>query len=468
VDLDGTLVATDTLWESLLLLAKARPLAPFLILLWCLKGKAYLKRRVADQVLPNAASLPYRTEVLSRIEEEKEAGRPILLVTAADQRIADSIQKRLGLFDEVIGSDGERNLRGERKRDYLVRRFGAGGFDYLGDSPADVPVWSAAKVALVVGGAKAAERRMRQAGIDPVEVPVPRMSRPLALLKALRPHQWLKNLLLLIAPVLAYKWEGLQTVLEVGVAFLSFSLGASSGYVVNDLFDLEADRLHRNKRSRPFAAGNLGIPAGFLLALGAVAGAVILSLLVLPPLFAGVIAGYVVLTNAYSFFLKRKLILDVVILALLFTYRVLAGGIAVTVPVSFWLLAFSLFFFTGLAFAKRYSELVRWRDQGLEWAPGRNYGVADLPTVRSVGSASGLIAVMVFALYIHSPEVRLLYERPEALWLVCPILLYWITRIWFLAARNELHDDPIVFAMKDRNSYLAGLAIAACVVAAKW
>jgi 4-hydroxybenzoate polyprenyltransferase len=468
VDLDGTLVSTDTLWESLLLLFKARPLALFLVPLWCLRGKAYLKRRVADHVLPNTASLPYRTEVLSWIEEEKEAGRPIMLVTAADERIAQAVQKRLELFDEVVGSNAERNLRGERKRDFLVERFGLGGFDYLGDSPADVPVWKAAKVALVVGGATATMRRMRQAGLEPVEVKGPDVSRLWASLKALRPHQWLKNLLLLIAPVLAYKWEGPQTLLEVGVAFLSFSLGASSGYVVNDLFDLEADRMHKTKRNRPFAAGHLSIPTGFLLALGAIAGALTLSLLVLPPLFAGFIGGYLLLTNAYSFLFKRKLIVDVVLLALLFTYRVLAGGVAVSVPVSFWLLAFSLFFFTGLAFAKRYSELVRWRDQGLEWVPGRSYGVADLPTVRSVGSASGLVAVMVFALYIHSPEVRVLYDRPEALWLVCPILLYWITRIWFLAARNELHDDPIVFAMKDRNSYLAGLAVAACVVAARW
>jgi 4-hydroxybenzoate polyprenyltransferase len=198
------------------------------------------------------------------------------------------------------------------------------------------------------------------------------------------------------------------------------------------------------------------------------AGGLLLSLLVLPLLFTWAIAGYLVVTVAYSVYLKRKLIVDVVILALLFTYRVLAGGLAVDVPVSFWLLAYSMFFFTGLAFAKRYSDLVRLQGEGRDRVPGRNYGAMDLPAILSVGSASGLIAVMVFCLYINSPEVRLLYPRPEALWLVCPVLLYWFTRVWFLAVRGELHDDPVIFAIKDRNSYIAGLVAAVCLVVAKW
>jgi 4-hydroxybenzoate polyprenyltransferase len=255
---------------------------------------------------------------------------------------------------------------------------------------------------------------------------------------------------------------------QVLFAFIAFSLVASAGYVLNDLLDLDSDRQHATKRNRPFAAARLTVPEGLLLALASLAAGFALSLAAVRPVFALVLAGYFVATLVYSLYLKRKLIVDVVVLALLFTYRVLAGGLAVDVPVSFWLLAFSLFFFTGLAFAKRYSDLARQLAEGRDRALGRSYGAADLQTILSVGSGCGLVAVMVFALYIHSPEVLLLYNRPEALWLVCPVLLYWFTRVWFLAARGELHEDPIVFAIKDRNSYLAGLVAAVCLVAAKW
>jgi 4-hydroxybenzoate polyprenyltransferase/phosphoserine phosphatase len=467
VDLDGTLIATDTLWESLLLLVKANPAGALLVPLWWGKGKAYLKRRLAEQVVPNVATFPYRPEVLAYIQQVRAAGRPVLLVTASDQRVADAVRDHLRVFDEAIGSDGVRNLRGEAKRKLLEERYGGAGFAYAGDSATDLPVWRASGEAVIVSVCPAKSRAALHHG-SITEVAVPPRARATAILRALRPHQWLKNILLFVAPILAYRLDNLETALQVLSAFLAFSLTASSTYVLNDLLDLESDRQHTTKRKRPFAAAQLSIPEGLLLSAASMAGGLLLSLLVLPLLFTWAIAGYLVVTVAYSVYLKRKLIVDVVILALLFTYRVLAGGLAVDVPVSFWLLAYSMFFFTGLAFAKRYSDLVRLQGEGRDRVPGRNYGAMDLPAILSVGSASGLIAVMVFCLYINSPEVRLLYPRPEALWLVCPVLLYWFTRVWFLAVRGELHDDPVIFAIKDRNSYIAGLVAAVCLVVAKW
>jgi 4-hydroxybenzoate polyprenyltransferase/phosphoserine phosphatase len=465
VDLDGTLIATDTLWESLLLLVKASPVDLLRVPHWLLEGKASLKRRLAEHVLPDVARFPYRPEVLSFIEEARAAGARVLLVTASDQRVADAVRDHLGIFDEAIGSDGVRNLRGEAKRKLLVERYGPRGFAYMGDSAADLPIWRAAGEAVVVGSPSASSALRGSGAVT--EIDLPSRGRAAAIIRALRPHQWVKNLLLLVAPTLGYRLDDPTTLFRVLGAFVAFSLAASSAYVLNDLLDLEADRQHPTKKRRPLAAARLSIPEGVILCTSAMAGGLLVSL-VLGGSFIWVIVGYLAVTVAYSSYLKRKLIVDVVVLALLFTYRVLAGGLAVEVPVSFWLLAFSLFFFTGLAFAKRYSDLARQLADGRARMLGRNYEAADLPTILSVGSGCGLVAVMVFCLYINSPEVHLLYPQPQALWLVGPVLLYWYTRIWFLAARSELHDDPIVFAIRDRNSYFAGLIAAACLLAAKW
>jgi 4-hydroxybenzoate polyprenyltransferase/phosphoserine phosphatase len=467
VDLDGTLIATDTLWESLLLLVATRPATALAVPFWWLEGRAHLKRRLAERALPNVATFPYRPEVLAYIQSARAAGRPVLLVTASDQKVADAVREHLGIFDEAIGSDGVSNLRGDAKRELLEARYGPRGFAYVGDSRADLPIWRAAGEAVVVGAAPSVARALR-ATDAPKQIDLPSRETGAATLRALRPHQWVKNLLLLVAPILAYRLGDPETLLRVLGGFVAFCLTASSAYVLNDLLDLESDRQHATKKHRPFAAAQLSIPQGLLLSLGSMAAGLLVSLLVLPGIFTWAIVGYLVVTVAYSVYFKRKLIVDVVLLAMLFTHRVLAGGLAVDVPVSFWLLAFSMFFFTGLAFAKRYSDLVRQVAEGRAGIPGRNYEAADLPTILSVGSGCGLVAVMVFCLYINSPEVHVLYRQPRALWLVCPILLYWFTRIWFLASRNALHDDPIVFAIRDGKSYLAGLIAAACLVAAKW
>lgn len=467
VDLDGTLIATDALWESFLLLLKSKPWLLFLVPLWYTRGKAQMKRKLVGIVSPDPAALPYRQEVLDYIAQAKSAGRPAWLVTASDQRIADGVGAHLGVFDEVVGSDGTTNLKGTRKAQLLESRHGKGGFDYIGDSPADVPLWTSAHTAVAVDPRTGVASKARQANsrVDVIEPKM--MSTPRAMLKALRPHQWMKNLLLFVAPILAHRTE-LDMWFHVALAFVAFSLTASSVYILNDLLDLESDRQHRTKKKRPFASGALSIQMGLAMFPAVFLTGVLTSVFFLPLPFTAALLGYWVLTTAYSFYLKRKLIVDVLTLASLFTYRVLSGGLAAEVEVSEWLLGFSMFFFLGLAFVKRYSELVQTQQRELERIPGRGYWVVDLQLVTSFGPASGFMAVLVFCLYIASPQVKQLYAQPQFLWLVAPILLYWIARVWFLAGRDQLHDDPVLFAIRDRHSYLAGVLTLCCLALAKY
>ena len=465
VDLDGTLVATDALWESILLATRAQPTTLFRLLGWLMSGRAHLKRQLAERVVPDVTTWPYRPEVVTAIEQARTASRPVLLVTASDQKIADAVSDHLKLFDEAAGSDGTTNLKGGAKHKFLQARFGEGGYDYIGDSDADVPVWAGARRAMVVSSSRGVMEKASQVA-NAQEVPTEAVSTPMAMLRAIRPHQWTKNLLLFVPAVLAHKIGLLEVTSHVAIAFVAFGLCASAVYVINDLLDLESDRLHPSKRRRPFAAGHLSIPTGVAMASVCALGGVGLAAVLLPTPFVAALLGYLAITTAYSVYLKRQMLVDILVLALLYTYRVIAGGLAVDVPVSFWLLAFSMFFFTSLAFAKRYSELTRLRNANGEDAPGRGYSVVDLEIVRSVGPATGLIAVLVFALYIHSPKVRTLYERPMLMWAICPLLMYWIVRVWFLAGRERLDDDPIVFAVRDPVSYVVGVLTAVCLVLA--
>jgi 4-hydroxybenzoate polyprenyltransferase len=466
LDLDGTLIASDALWESILLLVKARPFLVPILPFWVLTGRAGFKHRLADLVLPNPATLPYRGEVLEYAGKAKAEGRPVILVTASDQRIANAVAAHLGLFDEAIGTDGGRNLKGKNKLAYLEQRFGAKGYDYAGDSEADLVLFASAARGILVSASASTVAKAKAAG--EIEELVPRQAKTLkAIVKALRPHQWMKNSLLFVAAILAHKYTDLTVMAHALAGFAAFSLVASSVYVLNDLLDLESDRQHRTKKNRPFASGKLSIPFGLFLGTVVVIAGLSIAVMFTSPIFCAVLLGYLGLTTAYSVYLKRKLIVDVLTLAGLFTYRVIAGGVAADVPVSFWLLSFSMFFFSGLAFVKRYSEVVAIMSKDQKRVPGRNYWVEDLDIIKTVGPACGLMAVLVFCLYINSPKVLELYPRPEALWLIAPVMLYWITRIWFLAARNQLDDDPVVFALSDRISHLAALVTGACILAAK-
>jgi len=467
VDLDGTLLATDTMAEGFMGLLRSAPWKLPAALAALSTGRPKLKRYLAENAPVDPENLPYRPEVLDAISEARAAGRRVLLVTASDQGTADRIAEHLGLFDEAIGSDGQNNLKAHRKADYLAGRFGAGAFQYLGDSSADLPVWKAAHEASMVCPSPSTQRAAEQL-VPRATVLVPRPPKLEAAVRELRPHQWAKNILLLVPLYFSHQYTDLSLVFTAVMAFLSFSFCASSIYVLNDLVDLPADRQHRSKRNRPLAAGTLSIPEAVALALSSLAVAIALGALFVRPEFVLVLLGYVVLTTAYSLVLKQRMIVDVLTLASLFTYRVVAGGIAVDVKLSPWLLAFSIFFFTSLAFVKRYGELIQVKGDGGRSLKGRNYVPADIPIITSAGPAAGLLAVLVFALYINSPAMMRYYSVPEALWGICLILVYWIIRIWFLAARDQMHDDPVLFAVKDKISLLAGALVIVCLLAARY
>jgi 4-hydroxybenzoate polyprenyltransferase len=467
VDLDGTLVATDTLAESFLGLLKTAPWKLFGLLAAWMGGRPKLKRFMVRNAPVDPATLPYREEVLEEMRRARDDGRRVLLVTASDQGTADLVAGHLALFDEAIGSNGENNLKAQHKADYLTSRFEAGGFQYIGDSRADLPVWKAANEAIMVWPSSST-RMAAERSVPKVRVLSERPSQWKAAVRELRPHQWAKNVLLFVPLYFSHQYTDLHLVFTAVMAFLSFSFCASSIYVLNDLVDLPSDRQHRTKSQRPLAAGTLSIPSGIVLSAGSLALAVALAAIFVNSAFVLVLFGYVVLTTAYTFVLKQRMIVDVLTLASLFTYRVFAGGVAVSVSLSPWLLAFSIFFFTSLAFVKRYAELIQIKGDPTQSLKGRDYVPADLPIIASAGPAAGLIAVLVFALYINSPTMVVYYSRPEALWGICLILVYWIIRIWFLAARNQMHDDPVLFAVKDRISLAAGALVVACLLVARY
>jgi 4-hydroxybenzoate polyprenyltransferase/phosphoserine phosphatase len=465
VDLDGTLIRTDALWESLMLLAKRRPGDLLRLPLWVARGKAYAKDQIAARVVPDAASLPYCEPLLEFLRAEKAAGRKLVLATASDRRIARAVADHVGLFDEVVASDGADNLGGRRKLARLETLYGKGNFDYVGNANADLPLWAACKQAYVVNASAGCLGRAKK-----LCTPAAVIDRPagaaLGVLRALRPLQWAKNALVAAPIVLAHKTGDAARLLDTALAVVAFCLCASAVYVLNDLLDLEADRHHPRKRRRPFASGAVPIPVGVAMFFALLAGAAATAALTFNPLFVAMLAAYFCLTTAYTFYFKAKLLLDVILLAGLYTHRIVAGAVAANVDLTPWLLAFSMFLFLSLAFAKRYSELVIAEAQERTDLKGRSYTVDDLRIIESVGPTSGYLAVLVLCLYLQSDIVVKLYRHPKVLWLAGPLLLYWITRLWFFARRRKLVDDPLVFAMTDRVSLIAGAVMALIVIAA--
>ncbi|MBZ0168059.1 Decaprenyl-phosphate phosphoribosyltransferase [Candidatus Methylomirabilis lanthanidiphila] len=455
VDMDGTLLATDVLWESLLVLLKRRPLSLLCLPAWLLRGKAYLKHQIAQRVMLDPASLPYRDDVLDLLRKEKEAGREIVLATASDRKLAEAVGGYLGLFSAVLASDGKVNLAGLQKLKALEVYVGGKEFTYLGNGKADIPLWMAASEATVVDPSARLLKQAQKVGAG-LRIMSPRANRLRSLLQALRISQWVKNMLLFVPLLLAHKVTGGAQAVSALLAFCSFSICASGVYIVNDLLDLESDRRHPTRRFRAFAAGALPISTGVLLAPLLLGSSVLTAVLFLPHLFTTALGLYVVMTTAYTFYLKRIAVLDILVLAGFYTIRVVAGAMAVEVPVSPWLLAFSMFLFLSLALAKRYSELVLMHANGETLARGRGYLVDDKELLQSIGVTSGYLSVLVLALYINSKEVTALYQHPQALWLVCPCLLYWITRVWFFVYRGAIQEDPLVFTLKDPASYVVG------------
>lgn len=456
VDLDGTLLHSDLLMETGLVFLRDHPHRFFVPLLWFARGKATLKQELAQAAEIDASALPYDAAVIEYIERARQQGRQVILATASHRQLADRVATHLGLFDAVIATDHRRNLSAESKRDALISNFGERGFDYAGNSRDDLPVWRAARQAIVVNAPAAVERKARALG-NVAEV----IKTPHAALRewrqALRLHHWIKNLLVFVPLLTAHKHTELALALDALFAFIAFGLCASSVYVLNDLFDLSDDRCHARKRLRPFASGRLSIQSGlmaFPLLLMAAFG---LAIWQLPFYFTQALAGYYALTLVYSLWIKRQMIIDVITLATLYTFRIIAGAAALDIPLSFWLLAFSMFIFLSLALVKRHAELFHVRNQNSVLRPhGRGYFVDDLQMVASLGASSGYIAVMVLALYINDNNTAQLYRQPEFIWLACPLLLAWISRVWMLAHRGEMNEDPVIFAVRDRASLCIG------------
>lgn len=451
VDLDGTLTPTDTLVESVLLLAKQSPLDLFRLPLWLARGREVMKSEIARRVTVAPEQLPYREELLDYLRQEKAAGRELVLATAAHQSIADGVAQHLGLFDRVLATDGTRNLKGSNKLAAIREEVGP-AFAYAGDSTADLAVWEGAQAAVLVGASNSLARTVRSR--HPIEK---EFAHPAAGLrtwrKALRMHQWAKNLLLFVPLLTAFSFLPADLA-TMALAFLCFSTAASATYIANDLWDLGNDRLHPRKRLRPFASGALPITSGVAAALLLLCGAFALAFTINTG-FVAMLLAYVVLTTAYSWWLKERVLLDVLMLSLLYTMRIVTGSVAVGIHTTSWLLAFSLFVFLSLALVKRCSELQSLQERGHASAHGRDYRVADLAVLWPMGLASALAAVVVLGLFINAPETGERYASPMLLWGLAGLMIYWLGRLWIKTARGEMDDDPVLYALKDRGSRLA-------------
>jgi 4-hydroxybenzoate polyprenyltransferase/phosphoserine phosphatase len=468
VDLDDTLIRTDLLLESALAALKTAPLRTLAAFASLRHGKARLKARLAALVDLRADLLPYNEQVLEFVRSRRAEGVPVVLATASNAKYAHAVAEHLGLFDAVCASSEEINLSGPRKAAQLVERFGKAGFDYAADARKDLPVWRESREAIAVDASARTLAALAAVGIPKQTIQTPGRSgkgRRTALLKALRPHQWAKNSLVFLPIFAAQMLSDLDAVAASLFAFVGFSLTASAGYIVNDLLDLEADRAHPRKRRRPFASGALPIRTGVVLVPALILAGLVPAMLLSAPL-AGILLLYLAMTLSYSLYLKRKPTIDVLTLASLYTLRVIGGTVAVGVEPSFWLLAFSMFLFLSLAYVKRYAELHSFQQEGERWPSGRGYCADDLPLVQTLGVAAGYGAVLVLALYINSPQIHELYNHPNLIWLICPILLYWIVRIWTIAHRGLMHDDPLVFALENRISLLTIGAAGAVVLLA--
>ncbi|MCK8786193.1 UbiA family prenyltransferase [Roseomonas sp. NAR14] len=454
VDLDGTLLRSDLLVESFFSLLASRPVEALKAVFSLREGKAALKQRIAHAATLDIARLPWNDEVVDFIVAERQRGRKVYLATAADHSLADAVARELGLFDGVFASDGRTNLSGPRKAKILCETFGEGGFDYIGNEAVDIEVWEKAGGVLVANAPASFFEQVR-ARFPQARALGSRKMRVRTYLKAIRVHQWLKNLLVAVPAVAAHQ-VGMPEIGAIILAFFSFSLIASSVYVTNDLIDLGRDRAHSTKRNRPFAAGTIPVLHGLVMTPALLLCGILLALPVGLP-FLGVLALYYAATLAYSTVLKRKMMLDVVVLAGLYGLRLLAGSVAVDIKLSAWLGAFALFIFTSLALVKRCAELIERSAAGLGNPSGRDYRLADLPMLAALAAASGFTAILVFALYVNSDAVRMAYDHPNRLWLICVVLVYWLGRVLMLTQRNEMHDDPVIFAATDRVSQVCAV-----------
>lgn len=465
VDLDGTLLNTDTFHEAILQLLKRNAFYFFLIIAWCFRGRAYCKQQVTQRVSLDPKFLPANKAFIDWLQQQKINGEKLILVTAADQNIAEAVANYYGLFEAAYGSDGTRNLKGQAKADFLNQTYGEKGYIYAGNSRADLPIWQSAKAAVLVNTSKSVAKRARKL----VPVVANFTAEPLTtkgFLKAIRAHQYTKNLLIFL-PWLLGGWQlGTAPLQHLLLGFISMSFLASSVYMANDLLDLNADRQHHSKCRRALASGAMPIQMGVIISIAALAIAIWLASY-LSLTFQIIFALYYTLTWAYSLKLKRLILIDVYTLAILFTLRVLAGMALLGLGFSHWLILFSFFFFTNLAFIKRYTELWKVANEAKKKElQGRSYHIEHLNLIKILGVGCGFLSILVFSLYLSSPKASLIYQSPVLLYGLCPMLLGWISMIWLKASEGKMHDDPIVFALKDKASYMVAAACAIIVLAA--
>lgn len=463
VDLDGTLTPTDTLMESLLQFVKRSPLNVLRLLFWLALGRAELKERLASEVRLNVESLPYRSGLLDYLRNEKASGRRLILATAAHRSIAEAVSAHLGLFDLVLATERQNNLKGRNKLAAIRERIGE-DFCYAGDSRADLPVWLAARGAIVVGASESLARRV--ASHVQLERRFDAERRGVSVwARAVRLHQWLKNMLLFVPLLTAFSFLDTERLSATILAFFAFSITASATYIANDLWDLDNDRAHPRKKFRPFASGLVSIPCALaVMAIGLVAGFALAASV--STTFAGLLLVYLSLTTAYSWALKEYVLLDVLMLSMLYTLRIVAGTVVADLTISSWLLAFSVFTFLSLALVKRCAELRSLEQTGRESARGRDYRVQDLVVLWPLGVGAALAASVVFGMFISAPETQARYASPQVLWLAAFGLVYWLGRLWIKTSRGEMHDDPLVYALRDSGSRMTVLSMIAIVLLA--
>ncbi len=452
VDLDGTLIKTDLLIESAFLLLKKQPWMLLVMLYWLAFSRARLKQEIALRAVVDFSALPLQKEFVEFLKNEAVQGRTLYLATASDRSLAEPVAKRLGIFKQVLASDGHSNLKGTRKLEAILSCCNDSAFDYAGNARVDLAIWAKARRAIIVNpdlGVMTAVRKRRY-GVEKVFDDRPSLTK--TWLYAIRPDQWAKNLLL-GAPVLTAHAFNFSAITQVALAFLAFGLVASATYVLNDLLALASDRHHPDKCKRPFASGNIDLASG-ILGMLALFGAGFGLAAQLSDYFLFTLLAYLVLTIGYSFYFKQIVLIDVLLLASLYTIRILAGAYAIEMPMSSWLPGFSMFIFLSMALVKRCAELITLQHLATKDRKDKIYQASDYPILSAMGVASGYLSIVVLALFIGSPANIGKYTYPDLLWLLCPLMAYWVSRLWLKTARGEMHDDPLVFSLKDQASWI--------------
>jgi 4-hydroxybenzoate polyprenyltransferase len=463
VDLDGTLILSDTLHEGVIGLLKLSPMKIVPLARSLPSGKAAVKRGVAEDIDFDPAMLPYDQDLLDYLRKEHAAGRRIGLFTAADQSVADAVAAHLGFFDVVRGSDGVTNLSGAAKVEAIEAEFGS-VFAYAGDSTVDLPIFARAASAILVGPRVRLLVKLHASQNIEARFPRPGPS-PLVWARAFRLKHWAKNALVFVAPLLSVQPRSLLLSL---VLFVLMGVLASATYLLNDLADLAADRAHPTKCRRPLASGAISVRDGLLTAVVMIIGALLASLTLLPLGCTVVLVSYLAITLLYSAFLKRLPMIDVTVLAGLFTLRVLAGSMLVAAPLSPWLLTFSMMFFLGLAAIKRYAELHRVGRTIGEGGGARGYSQQDMPILLATGVSTGVSSIVIFMIYLINEQYpRAFYRNPDVLWGIMPVLLVWILRLWHLSVHGRMSEDPVIFALKDRFSLALGVVLVLIMLTAR-